>query len=601
MAYELLTGQPPFVGSTPQQVLAAHVTQEPDPVAKRRPGIPASLEAVVMRALAKRPADRWQTAAEMHAALEPFGTPSSGITPTQTRPTAAVRRDRHAPWIAIAAGILIVAAVAAWRLTAGHGGSSSGRTIAVLPFDNVGRDTAYDYLADGIANDVRSGLMALPGLSVKARTSSEAAKGKPIHDAGAQLRVAVVLQGAYRRTADHVTVTVDLVNVADESALWSHNYTLPANGNFAAAQDSITTEVGKALHLQPAPATSTAQAQRGTNSLDAYDLYLKGQFFFSKRGGQNLQRAVESYQRAIALDTNFARAYAALAMTYTVLPAYAQVPADSMIGEAVRTARRALAIDSTLVDARIALASAYYGEARPADAEREFLYLLARDPRNAIGHQWHGDNLDELGRSDDAIREGRLAVDLDPLSAVALNDLTYSLISAGRFDEAIGTGHRALELDASYAFVNQYLGLAFAFSQKPDSAGATFERMFLADSTAPGARAYYVWRFALAGRWPEAERQLALIDRTFAGGSRDFDLAVANVAVGNKAAALDALERASVRNRFILGSTTLGCDPTFASLRTEPRLIALVKQLGQGMCSRTDRWPIPPRPSGGKP
>ncbi|HEY4099638.1 MAG TPA: protein kinase [Gemmatimonadales bacterium] len=596
MAYELLTGQPPFVGATPQQVLAAHVTQEPDPVGKRRPGVPAPLEAVVMRALAKRPADRWQTAADLHAALEPFGTPSSGITPTQTRPTPAVRpAARRIPWMAIAAGVVVVAGIAAWRLAAGHSGSSAARAIAVLPFENVGHDTAYDYLADGIANDVRSALMALPGLTVKARTSSEAAKGKPIHDVGTQLRVPVVLQGEYRRTADHVTVTVDLVNVADESALWSHNYTLPADGNFSAAQDSITAGVSAALHLQTTPGASTAQTQRGTNNVDAYDLYLKGQYFFAKRGGENLRHSIDYYQRAIALDGNFAKAYAGLAMTLTVIPGYTQVSADSAISEAVRLSRRALAIDSTLVDGQLALAYALTGGARPADAEPEFTSVLARDPRNVTARQWHADNLAELGRMDDAIREGRMAVDLDPLSPVALNDLAYELISAGRFDEAIVAAHRAIELDPAYENINEYLGLAFAFTQKPDSAEAVFERLFRADSMSPGVRGYYVWRFALAGRWAEADQQLAAIERIEAGGSRDYDLVIANVALGNNSAALDALERSVRLNKFILANSTIGCDPTFASLRTELRLIAIVKQLGQTICPGTLKWPIPAR------
>jgi tetratricopeptide (TPR) repeat protein len=222
--------------------------------------------------------------------------------------------------------------------------------------------------------------------------------------------------------------------------------------------------------------------------------------------------------------------------------------------------------------------------------------VLARDPRNATGHQWHGDNLAELGRMDEAAREARLAVDLDPLSAVALNDLTYILLSSGKFAEAIVAGHRALELDITYSFVNQYLGLAYAFINKPDSAVAGLDRFFREDSTAPGARADNVWRFALVGQWAEAEQQLAAINRTnVAGGSRDFDLFIANIALGNKPAALDALERGVRDDRFIFSSSILGCDPTFASLKTEPRLLAVIKELGQGICAGSVKWPIPTR------
>ena len=596
MAYELLTGRPPFVGATPQQVLAAHVTEAPDSVAKRRPGIPPALEAVVMRCLAKRPADRWQTAGELHAALEPIATPSGGVTPTHTQPVRAVRMPTRLPWIAAAVVVVAVAGVVVWRLMRGHAGGSSARTVAVLPFDNATRDTAFDYLADGIANDVRAGLMKLPGLSVKARTSSEAAKGKPLHEAGTMLNVGVVLQGAFRHTADKTTVTVDLVNVADETALWSGSYVLPADGNFASAQDSITAAVAQALHIQPSAGTASALAQRGTNDPEAYDLYLKGQHFFIRRGGENMRRAIDYFQRAIARDSNFARAYAGLAMLLTVMPSYVPANGDSMTIEAARLARRALAIDPTLSDGHLALADVLTIQAQPTEAEPEYLAAVAADPRNVTAHQWHGDNLMYLARTDDAIREARAAVALDPLSSVADNDLAYNLVSAGQFDEAIRAAHRALEIDSTLGYSQMYLGLGFAFAQRPDSAAQMFDRLFRGDSLLPTARGYRVWEFALAGRWPEAERELASIERMNPGGERDVDLVIANVAMGNNAAALDALEHATRTRSFYATNIAWGCDPTFGLLKSEPRFAAALKQLGQSLCVSKVKWPIPARP-----
>jgi TolB-like protein/tRNA A-37 threonylcarbamoyl transferase component Bud32/Tfp pilus assembly protein PilF len=595
MAYELLTGRPPFVGATPQQVLAAHVTEAPDSVAKRRPGIPPALEAVVMRCLAKRPADRWQTAGELHAALEPIATPSSGITPTQTQPVRAMRMPRRLRWIA-AAVVLAIVAVAASRLVRGHGGGAAVRTVAVLPFDNASRDTAFDYLADGIANDVRSGLMKLPGLSVKARTSSEAAKGKSLHDAGTMLHVGVVLQGTFRHTADQTTVTVDLVNISDETALWTGSYVLPADGNFASAQDSITAAVAQTLHIRPSAGAATAMAQRGTSDPEAYDLYLKGQHFFAVRGAANMRRAIDYYKQAIARDSNFARAYAGLAMLLTVYPFYVQSSGDSIIAEAGRLARRALVIDATLADGHLALASVLTDQQQPAAAEPEYLAAIAADPRNVSAHQWHGDNLALLARSDEAIREGRVSVDLDPLSAVAANDLAYTLVTAGKFDEAIRVARRSVEIDSTLGYATQYLGLALAFAGKRDSAQLVFERFFRLDSMAPFARAAHVWEFALGGRWPEAERELATLERTIIGGSRDLELAIANLALGNRTAALDAIERAAGTHSFYAASTAVGCDPTFDPLKSEPRFIAAVKQMGQVICPPRAKWPIPARP-----
>ncbi len=597
LAYELLTGRPPFVGATPQQVLAAHVTEAAEPVTKRRPAIPVPLETVIMRCLAKRPADRWQTAAELHAALEPFGTPSVGITPTQTAPVRAVRGRPAIGWppIAIVVGLLAVAALGWWRF----GGARSGMTthaIAVLPFDNVGHDTAYDYLADGIANDVRDGLVKLPGLAVKARTSSAAAKGRSVHDAGALLHVPVLLQGEFRRTADQVTVTVDLVKVSDETALWSHEFMLPADGNFAAAQDSITAAVATALGLGSAPGVRSASAQRGTKDAEAYDLYLKGQFFFAKRGGDNLYRSIGYFKQAIARDPDFARAYAGLSLTEGILPAYVQLRGDSILADAEQNARHALAIDSTLAAAHLALANALTSQLHPAEAEPEFRTAIALDPRNVTARQWHGDNLNVLGRSDEAISENRAATNLDPLSAVAYNDLSYSLVCAHRFDEAARAAQRALELDPTFVYSLMYLGEALAFMGKSDSTRVMVDRLFLADSLAPNVRAMHAWVLALGGDRAGTERQLGIIAADSSAGSHDIDLAIVDGALGRKAVALDALDRAVRSRSFYIAESAIGCDPLFSPLSDEPRMAAILKQAGQVACTGKVKWPIPPGP-----
>ena len=211
-------------------------------------------------------------------------------------------------------------------------------------------------------------------------------------------------------------------------------------------------------------------------------------------------------------------------------------------------------------------------------------------------HQWHGDNLMYLARTDDAIREARAAVALDPLSSVADNDLAYNLVSAGQFDEAIRAAHRALEIDSTLGYSQMYLGLGFAFAQRPDSAAQMFDRLFRGDSLLPTARGYRVWEFALAGRWPEAERELASIERMNPGGERDVDLVIANVAMGNNAAALDALEHATRTRSFYATNIAWGCDPTFGLLKSEPRFAAARKQLGQSLCVSKVKWPIPARP-----
>jgi serine/threonine-protein kinase len=588
MAYEMLTGQPPFTGSTPQQVLAAHVTQEPVAITRRRPAIPAALEAVIMRCLAKRAADRWQTADELHAALEPFGTPSAGVTPTQTVPVRTGPVHSRGRLAAAGVAVLMLAGLAWWALAPRN---SAAHAIAVLPFANASRDTADDYLADGIANDVRDGLMHLPGLIVKARTSSAAARGKSVHEAGQLLRVPVLLQGEFRRTGGRVAVTVDLVKVSDESAVWSHDFALPADGNFSAAQDSITSAVAAALHITQARGAQGAAAQRGTSNQQAYDLYLRGMFFFAKRGIRNLTQAIDYFRQAIALDPDFAHAYAGISLVEGVLPSYVETSTDSVLRDAEGMARKALALDSTLPDAHLALANALSGAMRSGDAEAEFQKAITLDPRNATARQWHGDNLVVLGRTDDAVREGTAATDLDPLSPVAFNDLAYMLLCAGRYSESIAAAYRALELDPRMTPVFQFSATAQLFTGQSDSAAAGFRR-FLADYPLhPLSRGWTTWLYAIEGRWPDAERTAEAIRQRPAGSVRNVNLVMAELALGNKGAALDALEE-GIRNRsFYLATTSLGCDPGFSLLRDEPRYAAIVKEAGQGMCTNPVTWP----------
>ncbi len=599
MAYELLTGRPAFAGENARQILAAHLTEEPTPLHAVRPAVPAALDAVILRCLEKRPADRWQHAGELRAALEPFATPAGGVTPTDTAPprTMPMRRSR---WILGAAGLAIVlAALAWWRLATGRG-SSSIRAIAVLPFDDVGHDTADDYLADGMANDIREALMKLPDLTVKARTSSEAERDRPIREAGARLHVGALLQGEFHPSGDHVTVTVDLVKVEDESGLWSHDYVLPADGNFSSAQDSITAAVATALRL-PAPKELRGSAERrGTRDQAAYDLYLRGQYLFARRGADNLERAIDDFHRAIARDPNFARAYAGLSMVEGVLPAYLEVHSDSIVRDAERMAHRALALEPDLADGHLALASALTGELRPAEAQAEYRAALALDPDNSTAHQWYADALGVLGRPEEAIREGQAAVALDPLSAVAWNDLSYAYLCADRFAEAITAARRALELDPTFIYSQLYLAIAEAFAGRPDSAAVQFERAFETDSTFPYARVFRVWRFALESRWADAEREAAIARRVETGDSRAYGIAVVQLALGNKRAALDATERAVRARSFYVGQASLGCDPTMSLLRSEPRFAVIVKEAGQGMCSHRPAWPIPPRPDAGR-
>ena len=390
-------------------------------------------------------------------------------------------------------------------------------------------------------------------------------------------------------------VSAHVDRTSDGSQLFAQRYDT-VYANVFQVQEALARGIANKLQASLTPGATTAvHALRGTDDVEAYDLFLKGQYFFAKRGRDNLNRSVDYFKRAIARDDNFARAHAGLAMVYSVLPGWAQVSGTTTLADAERSARRALAIDSTLVDGHVALANALTGLGRPAEAEQQFVVALKIDPRSATGHQWRGANLTLLGRGDEAIREGRIAVGLDPLSGVASSDLAYSLLSAQKLDDAIEVIHRLIEIDSSLTTPYWFLGLAYAFKGQPDRAAQAFDLAYRIDPIAPFVRAYRVWGFAIQGRQAEADRAFAEFDRTITGSSRQADMVVAYLGLGNREAALDALEVAAKQRSFLLATAALGCDPTYSLLRTEPRFIAVVKQFGQGMCKGSLTWPIPTR------
>ena len=591
MAYEMLTGRTPFVGATPQQILAATVMQTPDPLSRYRPGLPPALEAVLMRCLAKRPADRWQTASALRDALEPFTTASSGITPTDLPPHVTTSGG-FPKWIAGAAAAGVLIAAVAWFATQRKSTPSDGApsSIAVIPFENLSNDTSMLYFADGMADEMANALSSIPGLRVMARTSAASFEGKhaTAQEIGKALNVDVVLLGSVRRNGDRLLVSAHVDRASDGSQMFAERYDTAYTNVFQVEED-LARGVANRLQATLKPAAKTdVHTLRGTADLAAYDLYLKGEYLFAKRGGENLRNAVQYFDQAIARDPAFARAHAGLAMVYSILPGWTQAD-NSVLQKGEANARRAIELDSTLVEGRLALANTLTALGRSAEAEQAFAVAVRMDPGNATGHQWRGANLNYLARGDDAIRELKMATTLDPLSAVAFSDLAFAAMAAHRWTDALAAFHEGVKLDPEMGPIYLTGAITYAEVGKIDSAVWAFDRAYKIDPETPGSTAYRVWRYALVGKRAEAQAAFEEFNRTITGSSRAGDMVVAQLGLGNREAALDALEAAAKQRWFTVTTSALGCDPTFASIQSEPRLIAVVKELGQAMC--TDKAP----------
>ena len=591
VAYEMLAGHPPFAGRSPQAMLAAHATLAPPLISALRPATPPRLADLVMRCLEKRPGDRPQSAAELMRVLDALGTPADGL-PALAPPPGAERSGRR---ILIAAGIAAACLLAggAWWWRVGSRAPSAGqiRAIAVLPLENTSGDTTIDYLEDGVTDHVRDALNAVPGLTVKARSSSQQAKGRSPHAIGAALGVGAVLQGTVSHSGTRLHVTTELVRTADDNALWSRTFDGQAS-ELAGIQDTIAADVAKALGLSLAGGAGPL-ASRGTADLGAYDSFLRGRAAYDRL---RFPQAVLFFREALARDPKFALAEGYLAMSYANEPTLDIGPIDSVDGLASAAAARALAIDSTVVEAYIAQSFVLLTEMRFGDALAPLARAMAIDSTNANLLTAYGITLVQAGRLDEGQRLARQAVERDPLSAQAVGIYSYILGLSGESKAAIAHMRTAQQLDPGNPLPYRALGYEFAFAGMPDSAVAAFEAGMRLDSVAFGGRSSLLFGYAAAGRWSDVDRQRAQLERE--SWEPNYSRMVADLVEGDTAAAMTSLERGVAAREQYLGIISMPCDPLFDPLKTNRRFATLMGRIGARACPATLAWPVGRRPPG---
>lgn len=590
MAYEMLTGWPPFTGMSAQATLAAQTVQKPEPIDKKRPGLPPALANLVMRALEKRPADRPQSAAELLRDLDAIQTSSGGTLATYVAPAAptASRDKRRIVSVATAIIVLAVIGVVFFKrggFTPSPSESAELSSVAVLPLVNLGGDTANDYFSDGMTDELANALGKLPGLRVASRTSTYAFKGRKdvgAADIGKALKVQALLEGTVRREGDRLRVSAQLTKVSDGLALWSDKYERRAKDVFQ-VQDDIARSIADALKLKlgaGANATLVSSSSGGTKDLNAYDLYLRGIYFWNRRGADNLNRAISYFDRAVAIDPRFGRAHAALASAYALLPEYTDSTPADVLERTRAAADRALAIDSGLAEAHTANGLASVHAFDLATAERQYRMAIALEPRYATAHQWYGELLFRTGRLDSAIAQIRQAVALDPLAPIPTVALGYALMLAGRYDEAITATQRGLEFAPGLAIAHALVAYCYLYKGDYPKAvremetGARLEPNFAFRQ----AQLAYVY-----GRSGDKTRARAVFDnlRDRAKSERvaPFPFALAQIGTGDTEGALTALEQAVDERDIGLTQSSLLNEKTWDPVRGNPRFERVLQRM----------------------
>jgi TolB-like protein len=343
------------------------------------------------------------------------------------------------------------------------------KSIAVLPFVNMSADPDNEYFSDGIAEEILNVLARIPELKVAARTSAFAYKGTNVNitDIGRDLRVSHVLEGSVRKSGDEVRVTAQLIRADNGYHLWSETYDRQLVNIFA-IQDEIATSIADALKVTLDIDGGTAGNLTGTTNTDAYDAYLKGINQWHLRTGESLYNSIRLFEEAIALDPQFARAHAGLALTYAVIMDYTEMPPDQARARARQAAEVALAIDPGLVEAATALIYTV------DDLEVQLQYAeqaIALNPSFATAHQWYATTLQLLGQLDAAREEYLLALDLDPRSRIINSNLAELHMLAADWEEAERVLERLLSWAPDYTYgMRQLFLVRLARGDRPGAA-----------------------------------------------------------------------------------------------------------------------------------
>jgi serine/threonine-protein kinase len=598
VAYELLTGTHPFADrATPQELVTAHLSAAPAPLSHSASELSPTLDALVMRCLEKDRARRPQSAREILEVLATVATPPPGRrAPAWRAPAWGPRRVMRVGAALLALGIaayLVVARVQHPSATPERPGVPS---LAVLPFDDVGGDTANAYFGDGIADEIATALGKAGGLRVASRTSAAAYRAShdvDVRELGRRLGVSTVLEGRVRRAGDRMRLTVQLTSVADGMALWTDAYEREVKDVFQ-VQDEIARSVAGALRAR-LPGARGAQTGRpvtspGTTNPEAYDLYLRGSYLLERRGG-GVSKAVDYFERAIAEDSTFARAYAGLAYALELLPNYAATPPQAVERRATEAARHALALDPTLAEAYTALALAHMLALRWREAGEAFQRAVAVDPGYAPGQYFYGSYLLRVGRVADAEEHMRRARIADPLSEPASALLAYCLSLLGYYDESLAESRRAYDLDSSAAGARGFVPLALLHDGNAAEARAMARVAVLPPFNGVGVAAYVLG--ATGDRAGAAATVRGLEARPRDEWSVATGLTYAYLGLGDTARALSTLETAARAGERPYLSFA---DPMFDPLRRSPRFAAAVQRLGLD-----ERLFTSPSPSGRRP
>ena len=598
--YEMLAGRLPFAGATASDMMAAILTCEPAPLDETTP---PELQRIVRKSLQKNVDERYQTAKDLlidlkalkqgqdfAAELKRSGIPTKAdqSVPTQDR---GARTTSSAEYIASSVkqhkGIFTVALAILLLAALGLGYMFYNRrptirtpieSVAVLPFENGSGDVNLDYLSDGVSEGVIDRLSQLPQLKVIARNSSFRYRGQNINfkEVANALGVQAIVTGRVVQRGDNYTIRVEMVDVRDNRQLWGENFNRKAS-DVQALQTDISREIAENLRLRLTGAQVQQLVNQGTANPQAYELLLKGFYFLRKGGTENQKTAVEYYKQAVALDPNYALAYAELSEAYRFLLYSNNIDPKEIMPKWEAAARKALELNDNLANAHFAMGQFKRDVWEWQDAEREFKRAIELNPNLARAHGGYSRLLSLTGRHEEAIAQVKLSRQLDPLSPIINTNYGRALSRVRRYDEAIEVLKKAFELEPDFPTAHFQLGRAYAAKAMYREAIAEY---LLANKLGDLSYSLQVYLGATYAKMGERERALGILKQlqTSTGYVSPGQLAILYAALDRREEAFASLMKAYAEHDLWLQE--LGVDPNYDSLRSDPRFDDLMRKIG---------------------
>jgi eukaryotic-like serine/threonine-protein kinase len=582
--YEMATGTLPFRGESSGVIFKAILDAAPPSPVRLNPEVPAELERTINKLLEKDRDLRYQSAAELRADLKRLRRETesgkSGASMPAVRETPA--RKYGVAAAAVMLVVLVVAGIWYWR---GKASTSQIESIAVIPFANAGGNADTDYLSDGLTESLIAGLAHVPELKVKSRNSVFRYKGKEIdvQQVGKELTVDALLTGRVVQRGDSVQVSADLTKVQDNTEIWGEHYERKAS-DIMSLQQQIAGDIADKLRSKLSGAEKQQVTKQGTQNPEAYQLYVKGRYYWNKRTTADLMTAISNFNQAIDKDPSYALAYAGLADSYVVLSAYGSDPKE-LFGKGIAAAQKALELDPMLArpHADLGLVKMQYNWDF-SGGEAEFRKAFELDPSDATAHQWFSQSLSYLGgRAQEAIDEANRARELDPLSPVIGYAQACAYWFARQTDKAIEMEKKVNAENPAFAV--GHLALAWMYGSQHKYPQAIEE--YRINGQLSGDKNYVDYAAALdsgfrSGGWPgAAHRAIETLQAERKAGTNYvavYTIAELYASIGDKDHAFEWLNTSYQEHSPWLA--IVPADFAFDSVRSDPRYADLVRKIG---------------------